>query len=70
MSREKLNSKIRDKLDYAIVQLGKAEKLLSNIAPGVRITKSIALPNLSSSQVEQAISGNKKLIQVNTITVI
>ncbi|XP_025112047.1 uncharacterized protein LOC112574898 [Pomacea canaliculata] len=65
MSEEKINVNIRKKLRNAVSQLDKAENMLSHlvsdIAPGLRITKTIALPNLTALQVQQAVSDDTQL---------
>ncbi|XP_025111914.1 uncharacterized protein LOC112574812 [Pomacea canaliculata] len=67
MSQQDINNNIRQKLRDAVSQLDKAEAMLSHlvsdIAPGLRITKTIAFPNLTASQVQQAISGDTQLTQ-------
>ncbi|XP_025099705.1 uncharacterized protein LOC112567287 [Pomacea canaliculata] len=58
---------IRKKLKVAVSQLDKAEAMLSHlvsdIAPGLRITKTIGLPNLTGHQAQQAISSDPQLIK-------
>ncbi|XP_025111884.1 uncharacterized protein LOC112574798 isoform X3 [Pomacea canaliculata] len=58
---------IRKKLTHAVSQLDKAEAMLSHlvsdIAPGLRITKTIAFPNLTTRQLQHAISGDSQLIE-------
>ncbi|XP_025078789.1 uncharacterized protein LOC112554930 [Pomacea canaliculata] len=67
LSQQDMEKNIRKKLKQAIVQLDKAEAMLSHlvsdIAPGLRITKTIAVPNLTAHQVEQAIAGDNQLTQ-------
>ncbi|XP_025079706.1 uncharacterized protein LOC112555487 [Pomacea canaliculata] len=67
LSQQDMDNNIRKKLKQAIVQLDKAEAMLSHlvsdIASGLRITKTIAVPNLTAHQVEQAIAGDKQLTQ-------
>ncbi|XP_025111742.1 uncharacterized protein LOC112574730 [Pomacea canaliculata] len=67
MSQQDIDNKIRKKLRDAVSQLDKAEAMLSHlvsdIAPGLRITKTIAFPNLTARQVQQAISGDTRLTQ-------
>ncbi|XP_025078791.1 uncharacterized protein LOC112554932 [Pomacea canaliculata] len=67
LSQQDMENNIRKKLKQAIVQLDKAEAMLSHlvsdIASGLRITKTIAVPNLTAHQVEQAIAGDKQLTQ-------
>ncbi|XP_025114061.1 uncharacterized protein LOC112576054 [Pomacea canaliculata] len=64
MSQQDVDNTIRKKLSNAVSQLDKAEAMLSHlvsdIAPGLRITKTIAFPNLTTRQVQQAISGDSK----------
>ncbi|XP_025111876.1 uncharacterized protein LOC112574796 [Pomacea canaliculata] len=59
MSQQDIENNIREKLRDAVSQLDKAEAMLSHlvsdIASGLRITKTIAFPNLTASQVQQAI---------------
>ncbi|XP_025079694.1 uncharacterized protein LOC112555475 [Pomacea canaliculata] len=66
MSQEDI-VKIRKKLKDAVSQLDKAEAMLSHlvsdIAPGLRITKTIAFPNLTARQLQQAISGDTYIAQ-------
>lgn len=61
---------IKNKLKKAVSILEKAEKVLSHlvsdIVRGLRITKVIAVPNLTSHQVQAAISGDHQLCQVGT----
>ncbi|XP_025111918.1 uncharacterized protein LOC112574816 [Pomacea canaliculata] len=67
MSQQNIDSNIRQKLKQAVSQLDKAEAMLSHlvsdIAPGLRITKIIALPNLTTHQLQQAISGDTQMTQ-------
>ncbi|XP_025097937.1 uncharacterized protein LOC112566159 [Pomacea canaliculata] len=67
LSKQNEDSIIRKKLKEAISQLDKAEAMLSHlvsdIANGLRITKTIAVPNLTVSQVQQSISGDPQLSQ-------
>ncbi|XP_025099957.1 uncharacterized protein LOC112567478 [Pomacea canaliculata] len=67
MSQQDVDNNIRQKLSNAVSQLDKAEAMLSHlvsdIAPGLRITKVIAFPNLTGRQLQQAISGDSLLIQ-------
>lgn len=62
-------SKIRSKLEEAILQLNNAEEMLSylvsDIIPDLRIRKTIAFPNLSADQIQSALTGDTQLIQVN-----
>ncbi|XP_025111723.1 uncharacterized protein LOC112574709 [Pomacea canaliculata] len=68
MSQQEIDNNIRKKLRDAVSQLDKAEAMLSHlvsdIAPGLRITKTIAFPNLKARQVQQAISGDTRMSQV------
>ncbi|XP_025094206.1 uncharacterized protein LOC112563946 [Pomacea canaliculata] len=68
MSQQDIDKCIRKKLREAAGQLDKAEAMLSHlvsgIAPGLRITKVIALPNLFARQVQKAISQDSQLTQV------
>ncbi|XP_025113052.1 uncharacterized protein LOC112575406 isoform X2 [Pomacea canaliculata] len=65
LPKKEMENNIRRKLKEAIAQLSKEEAMLSHlvsdIAPGLRITKTIALPNLTVHQVQQAISEDFKL---------
>ncbi|XP_025114059.1 uncharacterized protein LOC112576051 [Pomacea canaliculata] len=67
ISQHKIDDTIRKKLTQAVSQLDKAEAMLSHlvsdIAPGLRITKTIAFPNLTTDQVQQAISGDPHLVK-------
>ncbi|XP_025112762.1 uncharacterized protein LOC112575255 isoform X2 [Pomacea canaliculata] len=67
MSPQVIEDKIRDKLKEAATQLDKAAAMLSHlvsdITPGLRITKVIAVPNLKADQVKQALSCHKQLTQ-------
>ncbi|XP_025112855.1 uncharacterized protein LOC112575309 [Pomacea canaliculata] len=67
MSQQEINKNIGKKLKQAVSQLDKAEAMLSHlvsdIAPGLRITKTIAFPNLTAHQLQQAISGDTQLTQ-------
>ncbi|XP_025112343.1 uncharacterized protein LOC112575043 isoform X2 [Pomacea canaliculata] len=62
-----INNQIKKKLQQCVSQLDKAEAMLSHlvsdIAPGLRITKTIAFPNLTTQQVQQAILNDDKLNQ-------
>lgn len=62
---------IRQILREAAIQLNKAAAILSHIlsetVPGLRISKAIAVPNLTVGQVEQAIAGAPQLTQVRTL---
>ncbi|XP_025114049.1 uncharacterized protein LOC112576041 [Pomacea canaliculata] len=65
ISQENLNELIRRKISDAIKQLNNAKAnllhLVKDIAPHVRITKMIAVPNLKGHQVQQALSGDHQL---------
>ncbi|XP_025112901.1 uncharacterized protein LOC112575337 isoform X2 [Pomacea canaliculata] len=67
MSQQDVDNNIRQKLSNAVSQLDKAEAMLSHlvsdIAPGLPVTKVIAFPNLTARQLQQAISGDSLLIQ-------
>ncbi|XP_025113497.1 uncharacterized protein LOC112575719 [Pomacea canaliculata] len=67
MSQQDIDENIRKKLTEAVSQLDKAEAMLSHlvsdIAPGLPVTKVIAFPNLTARQLQQAISGDNLLIQ-------
>ncbi|XP_025112765.1 uncharacterized protein LOC112575256 isoform X2 [Pomacea canaliculata] len=67
MKQQDIDKNIRKKLKEAMTQLDKAEAMLSHlvsdIAPGLRITKTIAVPNLTTCQVRQAVSEDSKLTQ-------
>ncbi|XP_025083114.1 uncharacterized protein LOC112557458 isoform X2 [Pomacea canaliculata] len=60
MSQQDVDSKIRSKLKEAILQVDRAEAVLSHlvsdIVPGLRITKTIAFPNLTGHQIQQALA--------------
>ncbi|XP_025112862.1 uncharacterized protein LOC112575313 [Pomacea canaliculata] len=68
MSQQDVDKNIRQKLSNAVSQLDKAEAMLSHlvsdIAPGLPVTKVIAFPNLTARQLQQAISGDNLLIQI------
>ncbi|XP_025111735.1 uncharacterized protein LOC112574722 [Pomacea canaliculata] len=67
MSMSQLDIEIRNKLRNAISKLDKAEAMLSHlvsdIAPGLRITKTIAVPNLTARQVQNSLTGDPQLSQ-------
>ncbi|XP_025112337.1 uncharacterized protein LOC112575042 isoform X2 [Pomacea canaliculata] len=67
LSSNEINNQIKKKLQQCVSQLDKAEAMLSHlvsdIAPGLRITKTIAFPNLTTHQVQQAILNDDKLNQ-------
>ncbi|XP_025100534.1 uncharacterized protein LOC112567880 [Pomacea canaliculata] len=69
MSQQDIDNNIRQKLSNAVSQLDKAEAMLSHlvsdIAPGLPVTKVIAFPNITTRQLQQAISGDSLLIQVS-----
>lgn len=68
------HKKIRRKLNEAILQLERAKvvlsQLVSDIAPGLRITKTIVLPYLTAAQVQQALTGDRQLIEVKVHLII
>lgn len=72
MSEHNIVKNIRRKLSEAVSQLEKAETMLSrvvsDISPSLRITKTIAFPNLTSEWIERAIAGQQELIEVRTCT--
>ncbi|XP_025111739.1 uncharacterized protein LOC112574726 [Pomacea canaliculata] len=65
MLQTDIHKSIIKNLKLAVSQLDNAEAMLSHlvsdIAPGLRITKTIAFPNLTARQVQQAISGDTRL---------
>ncbi|XP_025079966.1 uncharacterized protein LOC112555694 [Pomacea canaliculata] len=67
MSQKDVDDNISKKVKQAVTQLHKADAMLSHlvsdIASGLRITKTIAVPNLTAVQLQQAISGNIQLTQ-------
>ncbi|XP_025078669.1 uncharacterized protein LOC112554830 [Pomacea canaliculata] len=67
MPQQKIDNNIKQKLKDAASQLDKAEAMLSHlvsdIAPGLRITKTIAFPNLTARQLQQAISSDTHIVQ-------
>ncbi|XP_025113144.1 uncharacterized protein LOC112575471 [Pomacea canaliculata] len=67
MTDLELKDTIRKKLRDAVSQLDKAEAMLSHlvsdIAPGLRVTKTIAVPNLEASTVQEVVSGDSKLFE-------
>ncbi|XP_025114278.1 uncharacterized protein LOC112576203 isoform X2 [Pomacea canaliculata] len=67
MSQEVTNETIRKKVKQAVTQLDKAEAMLSHlvsdIASGLRITRTFAFPNLTAHQLQQAVSGDTHLTQ-------
>ncbi|XP_025112767.1 uncharacterized protein LOC112575259 [Pomacea canaliculata] len=67
MTQQDIDNNIRKKLKVAMTQLDKAEAMLSHlvsdIAPGLRISKTIAVPNLTRHQVQQAVSDDLQLTQ-------
>ncbi|XP_025103140.1 uncharacterized protein LOC112569549 [Pomacea canaliculata] len=67
MSQQDIDNNIRQKLKEAVSQLDKAEAMLSHlvsdIAPGLRITKTIAFPNITTPQLHQVISRDTQLTQ-------
>ncbi|XP_025107954.1 uncharacterized protein LOC112572469 [Pomacea canaliculata] len=66
-SQQDVNDNIRKKLREAVGELDKAQVMLSHlvhdVAPGLRVCKTMALPNLTARQVQQAIEGDPKLSQ-------
>lgn len=60
---------VAKKLKQAVTQLDKAktmlEHLVSDIAPGVRITKFIACPNLQTYQLHEVLNINQNLLKVS-----
>ncbi|XP_025111909.1 uncharacterized protein LOC112574810 isoform X2 [Pomacea canaliculata] len=71
MPEEDISQQIGKKLKQAVQQLDKAEAMLSHlvsdIAPGLRITKTIAFPNLTARQLQQAVSDDTQLSQVGIV---
>ncbi|XP_025114280.1 uncharacterized protein LOC112576204 [Pomacea canaliculata] len=67
MSKHDVDKIIRKKLKQAVEQLNKAKAMLSHlvsdIAPGLRITRTFAFPNLTAHQLQQAVSGDTHLTQ-------
>ncbi|XP_025111743.1 uncharacterized protein LOC112574731 [Pomacea canaliculata] len=67
MPQQDIDNNIRKKLRDAVSQLDKAEAMLSHlvsdIAPGLRITKTIAFPNLTAHQVQNSVTGDPRLSQ-------
>ncbi|XP_025082238.1 uncharacterized protein LOC112556945 [Pomacea canaliculata] len=67
MSQQEIDNNIKRKLKEAVSQVDKAEAMLSHlvsdIAPGLRITKTIAFPNLTAHQVQKAIAGDTQLTE-------
>ncbi|XP_025098572.1 uncharacterized protein LOC112566557 [Pomacea canaliculata] len=65
MSQQDIDNNIRKKLKVAVSQLNKAKAMLSHlvsdIAPGLRITKTIGVPNLTAGQIQQVISSDPQL---------
>lgn len=70
MSEQTINDNIRKKLTESVSQLDKADRVLSHmvsdIAPGLHITKTIAFPNLTSEQIKKVIDGNEELATVRS----
>lgn len=70
---EETNTEIRRIIQEAIAQQDQAEtmltELVSDIARAPRITKTIALPNLTVSQVQQALADDPELTQVRFIII-
>lgn len=71
MSQKDIDKIMKEKLKKAMSQLNKAETMLSHlvsdIAPGLRISKTIAFPNVSADELLRIISGDKRLFQVKFI---
>lgn len=69
MPQPDVDNVIRKKLKQSVSQLDKAEAVLSHlvsdISPSLRITKTIAVPNLTAFQVQQAILSDPKLTQLS-----
>ncbi|XP_025099849.1 uncharacterized protein LOC112567365 [Pomacea canaliculata] len=67
ISQQEMDDNTRKQLRDAVSQLDKAEAMLSHlvssISPGLRITRTIAVTNLTVHQVQQAISGDPLLVQ-------
>ncbi|XP_025114499.1 uncharacterized protein LOC112576346 isoform X2 [Pomacea canaliculata] len=67
LTQQDINSNIKRKLRQAVSQLDKAEAMLSHlvsdVCPDLRITKTIAVPNLPTAWVQQAISDDPQLSQ-------
>ncbi|XP_025112050.1 uncharacterized protein LOC112574900 [Pomacea canaliculata] len=67
MSQQTLVNSIRKRLKEAISQLHKAETILSHlvsdIAPGLRITKTIVVPNITADQIQEVIATDCELAQ-------
>lgn len=68
ISHEAMNAQIQEKLRKASKQLDKAQAVLSHIVsdicPGLRVTKVVAFPNLTKGMVLQAIAADPQGIQV------
>lgn len=71
MSQSDIDNNIRTKLVQAMTQLDKAEvvlsHVLSDVAPGLRITKTIIFPNLKTHEVQQAITEDSHWTQVSLL---
>ncbi|XP_025111158.1 uncharacterized protein LOC112574356 [Pomacea canaliculata] len=67
MTEQELHESIGNKLKQAVSQLDKAETMLSHLVsdidPHLRITKTMAFPNLTATQVQQAIASDPQLTQ-------
>lgn len=67
-SEEEQYESVKKKIAEAITQLNKAETMLSHlvsdIAPGMRIIKTIACPNLTTLQIQKILNEDKQLQQV------
>ncbi|XP_025111873.1 uncharacterized protein LOC112574795 isoform X6 [Pomacea canaliculata] len=64
---EKTHTEIKNNLQEAIKQLDRpgvtVSHLASDVAPGLRVTKTIALPNLTVSQLQQVLDNDRELTQ-------
>lgn len=70
MSQQDLDKNMKKKLKEAASYLNKAKAMLSHlvsdIAPDLRITKAIVVPNITSRQIQTAVDGDPNLRQVGT----
>lgn len=68
INQQDVDGRIREKLRQVISQLNKAQAVLSHvvsdIAPGLRITKTMIFPNLASCEVQRSIAGDTHLKEV------
>lgn len=68
MSDDVKHENIRKKLKQAVEQLDKAEAMLSHlvsdITSGVLVSKTIAFPNVTALQLQQAVDGDLQLTEV------